>query len=266
MRLILTLFILFSSLLYSKTVYTKSIKRGNYIDIYLINKNLFDITIKYNARYENVILQKKLPIIKTIKSQSKNKLLTIKIQNKNFKYSSNYQWTLGNNLVNHNYNYLYRLPYKLRKSVKVTQGFNGSFSHKGSSKYAVDFNLKVGEKIYAARDGIVVKIKQDSNKGGKSRAFLKYANYIIIKHSDGTYAKYNHLKKNSSFVNVGDYVNRGDLIALSGNTGFSSGPHLHFIVFQAKDYKSRYSLPIKFISKEGIIINPKVGKSYTAVQ
>jgi murein DD-endopeptidase MepM/ murein hydrolase activator NlpD len=177
---------------------------------------------------------------------------------------NSYSWVVGNKNVYHNNKYLYALPYKKGETKIVTQGFNGVFSHKGESKYAVDFNHNIGDKVYACREGLVVMVKSDGKKGGTLKKYYDDANFITIKHSDGTYGKYNHLAYNGVKVKVGQKIKRGEFIGVSGNTGYTNGAHLHFIVYKPKDYKSRESIPIKFISKEGIITYPKRGMRLTA--
>ena len=97
-----------------------------------------------------------------------------------------------------------------------------------------------------------------------NRKFQKCANFILIQHSDGTIGIYGHLKKGGNKVKVGDRVKAGDLIGLSGNTGFTNGPHLHFSVFKSKDGRERLSLPVKFQSTEHGAISLVSGESYTA--
>jgi murein DD-endopeptidase MepM/ murein hydrolase activator NlpD len=110
----------------------------------------------------------------------------------------------------------------------LVQGYMSSFSHKG--EYALDFKMKKGTKICAARSGIVIATREDSKLGGYKDKYLSEGNYIIIKHDDGTYANYWHLNFNGALVNRGDTVQQGQVIGLSGNTGYSAFPHLHFEV------------------------------------
>lgn len=103
------------------------------------------------------------------------------------------------------------------KTGKITAGMYYS-----SGKYhgAVDFGVSVGTPVYAAADGIVV----TSTWGGSD----SYGYYVKIKHYDGTYTLYAHAS--SLAVSVGQVVKQGQLIMYSGNTGNSTGPHLHFEV------------------------------------
>jgi murein DD-endopeptidase MepM/ murein hydrolase activator NlpD len=152
----------------------------------------------------------------------------------------------------------YILPFT-KKPVKIGQGFNQG-SHKDwpedkeDFRFSIDFLLPIGTKIFASRTGTVTKIKNtgklnyagnDEKKG--QIAYKKHMNEIEIKHSDKTYASYSHLKNKGTFVHKGQIVKQGQLIGLSGNTGWSSSPHLDFTLFR-KNYKGRKikSIKIKF--------------------
>jgi murein DD-endopeptidase MepM/ murein hydrolase activator NlpD len=146
----------------------------------------------------------------------------------------------------------------------VMQGPRGSYSHfPGSgSENAVDWTCPVGTIVCAARDGRVVGVKQDSDRGGPDRALRPYANYIMIKHADGTYAYYVHLKKDGAMVQLGDEVTTGQPIGFSGQTGFASKPHLHFEVFQAIDGKKKLSLPFRLKTDHGTFTEFVRGQAY----
>lgn len=266
-RFLLLLTVLHSALFATeKSVSVKASKVGNSVIVTAINKNPFDVTVAYRASYVNLKADKKLPFVFTLKKHSKKEVLRLKILKNNFQYKAHYDWTIGSKDAKHDNSYIYRLPYKLGIKQMVSQGYNGKFSHYGQSRYAVDFNMKEGTGVYAAREGIVVKTKSDSNRGGPSRAYEKDANIITIEHDDKTLATYAHLKKNGVLVKVGQYVKRGELIGYNGKTGFARGPHLHFIVYKAKDGKERESIAVKFRSAKGIVTNPLKGKHYRAVQ
>ena len=130
--------------------------------------------------------------------------------------------------------YNYNLPFAKSKRYKIMQGHFGNFSHTSlQSKYAIDFKMNVGQPIHAMREGIVIKLKEDSNVGGRSRhKYIDKANYILIYHKDGTFAHYVHLKHNGVVVEKNDSIKKGQLIGYSGNTGFSTAPHLHFTIYK----------------------------------
>jgi murein DD-endopeptidase MepM/ murein hydrolase activator NlpD len=144
--------------------------------------------------------------------------------------------------------YAYRLPYKAGKTFSVLQGFHGTFSHRGSNEYAVDFDCPVATPVVAARPGIVVAANAAAQGSGTTPDFLEYrrTNFVLVLHEDGTLGEYMHLAPSGVKVSVGQRVNRGDELALSGNTGYSSTPHLHFQVMTAGvDGVSAQSFPFE---------------------
>ena len=156
----------------------------------------------------------------------------------------------------------YFLPFKAGESHIVAQGEMGAFSHFGEFLYSIDFGMPEGTEVTAMRNGTVVFIKEDSNEGGPDKLFLDKANFIWILHSDNSIARYVHLKQNGVLVNVGDKVKTGDLIGLSGNTGYTSGPHLHVQVVLQKGFSETDLIPIRFKGIDGALVE---GQSYTAI-
>ena len=153
-------------------------------------------------------------------------------------------------------NYEYGLPFKKGTEHWVVQGYGGLFSHKNIA--AIDFEMSVGTTVYAARSGTVYSYKEDSDDGG---VFSKSkANYIIIKHDDGSFGCYWHMKKNGVFVKSG-HVFTGQEIGLSGATGNVLRPHLHFSVKRILNYQKNSFLKTKFKTTRGLIFL-ETGKSY----
>lgn len=168
------------------------------------------------------------------------------------------RWMLGDpNAMADSTNY--RLPVSPGLTYKITQSFNGRFSHsKSPNKYAVDIAMKVGSYITAARAGTVFWVKEDYHFSGQADYFLDKANVMYILHEDGTYAIYAHLLPSSSLVNIGDTVKAGQKIARAGSSGYSTGPHLHFVICKNIGFKLT-SVPFLFMSPQGAPYTPKRG-------
>jgi murein DD-endopeptidase MepM/ murein hydrolase activator NlpD len=152
-----------------------------------------------------------------------------------------------------------KLPFQSGKTFEVYQGNNGSFTHSKFNQYAWDFGLPEGTPVCAAAEGRVVRVKQDSSTGGTTPDQFAFANTVVIDHGNGLFSQYLHLKRASVLVNEGQLVEGGQVIALSGNTGFSSVPHLHFQVQDA----TGQSVPARFedVAGDGV---PVQGQTYTS--
>ena len=158
---------------------------------------------------------------------------------------------LKNGKFKNDSSYIYRLPFQNKKKVFLIQAYESSFSHKGER--ALDFKVKKGTKICAARDGIVTSMREDSDEGGLKQENLSDGNFISIRHNDGSVAYYWHLQKDGVMVNIGDTIRSGQWIGLSGNTGYSAFPHLHFEV-QGYDAAGTYKqLATRFNTKQGVL-------------
>jgi murein DD-endopeptidase MepM/ murein hydrolase activator NlpD len=125
--------------------------------------------------------------------------------------------------------YVYSLPYPQETSHLLLQGYNSQLSHK--KRLGLDFKMKKGSLVTAARGGVVVRVVENFTRGGISKKYLSKANQIVIRHVDGSQAYYGHLQYQGVFVNTGDSVKQGSVIAKSGSTGYSATPHLHFTVW-----------------------------------
>jgi hypothetical protein len=144
--------------------------------------------------------------------------------------------------------FVYALPYKEGASHLVVQGYYSAYSHK--NRAAIDFKMKRGTKILAARKGVVIRLKEDGEKGGLNKKYRQDGNLVVIQHEDGTRAGYWHLQKNGALVNIGDTVQQGQAIALSGKTGYSALPHLHFLVWSNKNGQWQ-QMPTRFRTANG---------------
>lgn len=155
----------------------------------------------------------------------------------------------------------YRAPFAVGASYLITQTYPDSVTHlTRDSMYAVDIAMPVGTDIVAARDGVVFDVASTNFKGGPDAdQYADLANIVRILHDDGTYAVYAHLNWNSIRVRPGDRVQTGQYIADSGNTGFSSGPHLHFAVQRNMGLRVD-SLPIAFRGMGAERVVPATGQ------
>ena len=141
---------------------------------------------------------------------------------------------------------IYSFPLR-RKDFTVA--ISDKRAHFGHLKYAVDVPISEGTKILAAKSGIVRGIKDDSKEGGYGTKYKdqKYLNYISIMHSNDEISEYAHLKHKGALVKKGQKVKEKQVIGLSGNTGPSTEPHLHFHVAKFNDSKIGWeTLKIRF--------------------
>jgi murein DD-endopeptidase MepM/ murein hydrolase activator NlpD len=157
---------------------------------------------------------------------------------------------LQKGLLQDDTSYVYALPFENGAAHRLVQGYFGPFSHK--ERAALDFKMKRGTKITAARDGIVTRVKEDGKLGGWSRKYRSHGNNIIIQHPDGSRAGYWHLQHNGALVNVGDTVKKGQVIALSGKTGYAAIPHLHFLVWTFDNHRQWRQVATRFETSKGI--------------
>ncbi len=157
---------------------------------------------------------------------------------------------LQKGIIKDDTSYVYALPYEPGKKHRMVQGYFGPFSHK--ERAALDFKMKRGTKITAAREGVVTRVKEDGKRGGWSRKYRSEGNNIIIQHADGSRAGYWHLQFNGALVNVGDTVEKGQVIGLSGKTGYAAIPHLHFMVWSSNNNRQWQQVPTRFDTHKGI--------------
>ncbi len=159
----------------------------------------------------------------------------------------------------------YRAPFSAGNDFPITQAYPATVTHDTpDSEYAIDIAMPIGTDILAARSGIVFEVAGHNFKGGTNRAEHAHsANFVRILHNDGTFAVYAHLNWDSVRVSPGDYVVAGQYIADSGNTGFSSGPHLHFAV-QRNVGMAIQSVPVNFRGPMSTSVAPATGNVLTS--
>lgn len=262
MKFLIPLLFLSISLSAQESVKVYYEQAGMGVNIYADNNEVIPMTVELKltlSGMESDIANDEGYIV--IPAKSKKFLLTetrVAANSREMTFAMDSKYFIGDITLKPNTDHVYSLPFSKNDEVQVYQGYNGSFSHAGEN--AIDFGLGIGDKVTAARNGIVYKVVDSNTKACKDDSCAKYNNLVMIYHEDGTFAEYVHLKKDGAKVNIGDKVAVGDLIGYSGNTGWTSGPHLHYMLFQytkeggRKSYKTKFSTEAK---REGVYLKEK---------
>ena len=231
-------------------------------------KNLRDFpvtyTLKVRTRYFDVAGPK--TVTRTLAPQESARIMMLNQsdERREGRYRYFLEWTVGDKDAVHDDDHLYALPYASGRSYRVLQGYGSRFSHTGLEAYAIDFDMREGTPVHAARAGVVARVEESHSIGCWRDGCGRYANYIVILHNDGTTGEYYHLRHEGALVNVGDSVARGQKIGLSGNTGHTTMPHLHFAVYRATEWGNTQSIPVRFQSADGTLKRARAGARYQA--
>lgn len=126
---------------------------------------------------------------------------------------------------------------------RITQKYGNG--HKGVDLgYSKDEDKNI---VYANCEGTVYIVVDKYNNDTKATGSKSWGNYVLIKHPNGMYSRYAHLKRGTISVKVGDYVNGKTPIGIIGNSGRAFGRHLHFEVQKGKSSSTRIN-PEKYLS------------------
>ena len=239
-------------------------EHDTYIEAYVENLRPFDITVQLDISLANAVADVAMPYAKTYPGQQRTPAFRLKRLDRGaaVQYKYSFQWLYGNLNARHDDAFAYALPYASGKAFPVIQGYDGVFSHQG--KYAIDWDMPERTPVHATRGGVVVDVVDQYTEGGLADHLKTRANHILIQHDDGTLGNYVHLAPNGAFVAVGQRVTQGQAIGVSGNTGYSSGPHLHFEVFTVTPSLNRQTIPIRFRTKGHRAVELEEGRAYTA--
>lgn len=255
---------------------------GPFIRLSGTNTSYYDIDIRIalsevkNLRPSSTNPQAILPpqTISPILLASLNRQDRTKVPN----FSYNFEFYYGNPNVEPD-GTLYVLPFPKGEGYRCTQGFNGQGisegrqTHREKRRHSVDFSMPIGSVVTASREGVVAERRTDSTVvGSQDPKDETEGNYVRIRHDDGTYGIYWHLDRTS--VHVGDKIQEGQEIGRSGNTGYSSSPHLHFEINRADSEIKRgkrgepntrdwRTVPWRFRKADGTAFVPQAGQKYT---
>ena len=229
-----------------------------------------------NNEYCDVSVYLELELTNLRSTRGNNKVFVIPARARSYKITEldvanrynayRFRYSTRTNFGNHKNkkyddDHVYQLPFSTKDSVRVIQGYYGLFSH--HNEKALDFKLPEGTDVLAAREGVVVAYEDGNKLHCPKPECISYNNYILIIHKDGTFAEYVHLQHKGVLVKKGQKVKVGELIGKSGNTGFSTSPHLHFSVYQQK-MEEKITIPTVFeVAGSELPIQLEEGVYYT---
>ncbi|MCL2644572.1 MAG: M23 family metallopeptidase [Betaproteobacteria bacterium] len=228
-----------------------------------VNNSPATVSVSLNLTGSNLNLDKKPPLTLAVDPNSSQEIVHV-TQAKRLeplRYSIRYSYQPGDVFTAPNRNARYFLPFPKDTSFLVVQGPAGMgalgtlVTHDNDhSRYAYDFGVSEGTPVTAAREGIVVDVKDHFTVGRPDPSLSGKANFVAVMHDDRSIAYYLHLAPRRVLVKPGQWVFAGDLIAYSGNTGFTYGPHLHFDVRRAavsdKGEVVHMSVPVDFYPRD----------------
>jgi murein DD-endopeptidase MepM/ murein hydrolase activator NlpD len=219
------------------------------------------------AEYENVVSEPELPHIFVLPALAERELVTIGALDptESWRYQLKTETLPGDPSATHEPDRPYRPPFAPGEEFVIGQAFGGEFSHtEASSFYAVDITMPIGTPVHAAREGVVMDLARWFHGSGDNlERHGPRANFVRVLHDDGSMAVYAHLDYEGVRVRPGQPVRRGQLIGKSGNTGFTTGPHLHFAIQVNRDM-SLVSVPFEFEDSDGQPIKPRRGLTLKA--
>jgi murein DD-endopeptidase MepM/ murein hydrolase activator NlpD len=213
---------------------------------------------------ENMEARPPLPVRLVAPARAETPVVNLRPTGRRWRYGYQVRAVLGDPAATHKPDQPYTPPFATGQRFPVGQAFDGTFSHQHpQSRHAVDLGLPLGTPVRAAREGVIMEFAADFLDGGTDQKYRERANAVRVLHADGTMAVYAHLQADSVRVRPGQRVERGAWLANSGNTGFSTGPHLHFVI-QRNAGMELVSVPFEFAGPDGRGITPVAGMRLTA--
>lgn len=249
----------------------ESVQKGEGHEIIAHNDGPASMTVYVSlAEQENVASDRKWPLTAVVPPKQSLVLgrLFRATARGAYRFSFKYRHQFGDIAAAHDPKALYRLPFEDGHTFLISQSHGGAITTHttADSAHAVDIVMPERTPIMAARAGVVIDIENFHVRGGKEQDLLDKANSVTVLHEDGTMARYVHLNA-GQYSWIGQEVQAGTHIGYSGNTGYSSGPHLHFVVVRARQnadgsigYESEpirfyaHNPPLQFAPQQGMLV------------
>lgn len=223
---------------------------GKVVTLYAKNRGYAPAHVHLRlTEQKNLHLDRRWPISITIPPSRTIEIGKISPNNPNGAYKYRYAWNSrrGNPEAEHDSEARYLLPFEDGTRFTIAQGYDARTTHDSAkSHYAVDFSVPPYTPVVAARAGLVTKVVSHFVHGAPDPSLRNKSNYVEILHADGSFANYAHLAPTTTTVVPGQRIRAGERLGLSGNTGYSYGPHLHFEVF-TNTYQGYRGVPIIFL-------------------
>lgn len=238
---------------------------GSQVTLVALLAGCTEATFTLTAELENAASSAPVPLTVDMTGRTRLVLTTIRRVDPKapWRFSWHYDWKSGRRRADAPLPVLYALPFH-DGPFKLAQGPHGTFSHGEGSQdeEAFDWVMPEGTKIYPARAGTVVGTRSDVTEGGPELRYKPDFNYVVVLHEDGTLAEYAHLQPHGVLAKLGEKVTPKRPLGLSGNTGRSTEPHLHFSVFNTIDGKTRTTWPVAFKGRDGRPLEMVPGQTY----
>lgn len=271
-RLFFVILIFLFTILHSQVeVKVDETKSGDYI-FNATNSDYCDYSLKIEFKHISNLSRVSNPYVCTI-TYGSNYLFTLKRESENEYSDYIYSYTCFKGEMNPkiNLDYIYLPPISKGKFIKPHEvKLLSEFLNKKSKVkdwYCIGFSLKEGDTIFATRRGIVTDLNDNALLKKDGYMFSRNATFIEVFHNDGTFGKYGVLKDSSIMVNVGDYVEAGDPIAIVEGEKYVNGFHVNFMVYynyEDETNKNCYAyIPLKIHTEEEGAINVDFKKKYT---
>ncbi|MDR1425202.1 MAG: M23 family metallopeptidase [Azoarcus sp.] len=237
----------------------KQHKTAQGVQIVAENKGPATVSVFFSLSGTNLQTDKKTPLTVVIPPKTGRDIVRITPaeHTARYRFDCRYDVIVGDAFMPPDRGYYYRIPLAKGTSARIEQEPNGQIftHHDAQTRYAVDFAVPEGTPVVAARDGVVVETKDRYSIGRPDPALATQANFVAVMHADHSVAYYYHLARHRVQVSAGQRVRAGDLLAYSGNTGYSNGPHLHFDVRHAAvdgdGTVAQVSIPVDFYRASG---------------